>query len=1223
MRRSSLAVHVVLLIVSIVALTALVQAQYRASIQGVVTDPQGAVVSGATITLKNNETGQTQTTTSSETGLYNFNGLPPSKFTLTAERTGFKKKVIESFGIIPEQANAVNVELEVGQVTESVTVNGGDVPLLDTESSNLGGSVRAKDFQSLPSIGRDPFQLLQLAPGAFGDGAQGAGGGTSNLPGTTVGGTGATDGIFKIENKGQITANGARTENNNYTIDGVNTVSVTWGGTSVITPNEDSIKEVRVVTDNYDAENGRFSGAQVQIISQNGTNDYHGSLFFKAHRPGLNAFTKYNGYNSNLPGCKAPCGNVRDSFRFNDYGGTAGGPILKNKIFAFFSYETVVNNAAVSLQAPAWYETSAYRGLAQANTNASKFFTFDNSKGVVPLGGHQVDVSCASAGLQEFNAVLNTGNCITIPGQGLNIGRPLNSSFAPGQPDPSWQSNSNPGLGGDGTGNPAANLDPNTADIALISGTNSPSSATHRQYNGRLDFNATSKDLIAFSLYYVPNTSFGINGNGNRSMNGFNSGNTNRAMTILWDHTFSPSMQNEARANAAGWMDRDLALNPSAPWGLPQVGFNGIGNFSPQGYGIGSYNGFDQWTLGFKDVLTKIHGAHTMKMGGEFTHLKSVDAPFWSDRPGYTFRNMWDFLNDAPITENGQFDPKTGVPTALRKDLRSNIVGLFFQDNFKARPNLTLTAGLRWEYFGPVTEKTGKLATVVLGRGANQFTDLRLRTGGGQVNAQKTNFGPQLGFAWSPGELAGHQFNSRLVVRGGMGIAFDGVAQSNTLDVRFNPPYTDNNQNLCNQYVPGCAAGQTLLYIGAFPTKLTDSNHYAPQPNTIASFDSKNLPIDPVTGKEKCCVDLTALPANLATTYTYHYTLGGEYDLGHNWVASVGYQGSTTRHSTQHYNLYDVGAARGLMFQPVVHGITYYDNNGSGRFNALLLELKHAFGQSFSLDTQYRYSHAMDSGSNAYAGGYYQWNMNTNFANADFDTRHAFKLYGVYSPTIFKGANNWMEKIAGGWVISGILNAHTGFPWTPLYNWQGASDIGNGYDPVFSFGQGNGGSSGDAGSNKYLPAAYLGGFHPNYRGTGLQTINAQPYFTPPTLVPGTLFDCLFPNPPIAECPSGQQGYGPLPSLPGIARNAFYGPGYFDVDATLSKSFGLPKMPIMGEGAKLEIRANFYNVFNKLNLNGNGGEWSNGVMSDIGNGHFGQSQSALGSRVIEMQARFSF
>src|SRR5215472_17871538 len=176
MSLSKLSFRAIVFAVCVLFLGGTAHAQYRASIQGVVTDAQGAVVSDATITLQNEETGQTSKTTSGSDGIFNFNGLPPSKFTLTVEKNGFKTKTIKGLGVIAEQANSVNLQLEVGQVTESVTVNGNELPLLDTESANLGGSVQAKDLQNLPSFGRDPFQLLQLAPGAFGDGAQFGGG---------------------------------------------------------------------------------------------------------------------------------------------------------------------------------------------------------------------------------------------------------------------------------------------------------------------------------------------------------------------------------------------------------------------------------------------------------------------------------------------------------------------------------------------------------------------------------------------------------------------------------------------------------------------------------------------------------------------------------------------------------------------------------------------------------------------------------------------------------------------------------------------------------------------------------------------------------------------------------------------------------------------------------------------------------------------------------------
>src|SRR5580698_11536395 len=150
--------------------------QYRASIQGVVTDPQGAVVSGATITLKNLDTNQTLTATTDGNGIYNFNALPPSKYSLTVEKTGFKKKVLESLGIIPEQANAVNVQLELGEVTQSVTVSGDSTPLMDAETASINGVVSSNQIQHMPSFGRDVLKLAQLAPGSFADGSQGGGG---------------------------------------------------------------------------------------------------------------------------------------------------------------------------------------------------------------------------------------------------------------------------------------------------------------------------------------------------------------------------------------------------------------------------------------------------------------------------------------------------------------------------------------------------------------------------------------------------------------------------------------------------------------------------------------------------------------------------------------------------------------------------------------------------------------------------------------------------------------------------------------------------------------------------------------------------------------------------------------------------------------------------------------------------------------------------------------
>ncbi len=172
MRRStSSALRTVSMFACILLSAVMAHAQYRASIQGAVTDPQGALVPGATVTLTNQETNQARTTATNDAGVYNFNSLAPSHYTLSVEKSGFKQKILKDLSVIAEQANAVNVALEVGESTESVTVTDATPPI-DTETGNVSGTVTAQQIQTMPSFGRDVFQLLQLAPGAFGDGAQ-------------------------------------------------------------------------------------------------------------------------------------------------------------------------------------------------------------------------------------------------------------------------------------------------------------------------------------------------------------------------------------------------------------------------------------------------------------------------------------------------------------------------------------------------------------------------------------------------------------------------------------------------------------------------------------------------------------------------------------------------------------------------------------------------------------------------------------------------------------------------------------------------------------------------------------------------------------------------------------------------------------------------------------------------------------------------------------------
>jgi len=345
-------------------------AQYGASLQGTVTDAQGGVIPGATLTLTDQETSRTLTTQSNSTGTFVFGSLAPSTYRVEATRDGFKKKVIDNVKIVAEQSNALNVALDVGGASETVSVNAETQPLIDTQTGAIASTISQNEIAKLPSFGRDVYQLLQLSPGMFGDASQGSGGGTNPLPTNQgPGGSGATSGVFATENRPQVVSNGGRNDTNNISLDGVGITSVTWGSAAVITPNEDSVKEVKVVSNNYDAEWGRASGAQIQVTSQNGTNDFHGSAFIKVDRPGLNAYQRYDPNNN----------PQRNTSRFNQIGGSLGGPILHNRLFGFFAYETIRNSSTAT--GGGWYETPAFDQLAPAGSIASQYLTLPGAGG--------------------------------------------------------------------------------------------------------------------------------------------------------------------------------------------------------------------------------------------------------------------------------------------------------------------------------------------------------------------------------------------------------------------------------------------------------------------------------------------------------------------------------------------------------------------------------------------------------------------------------------------------------------------------------------------------------------------------------------------------------------------------------------------------------------------------------------------------------------------------
>lgn len=1167
--------RVTAIVFGIVLFSNLAHAQYRTSIQGVVTDPSGAVIPGATLTLTNPATNEKQVRTSNGDGVFNFNALPAFHYNLEVEKEGFHKKVLDNVELIPEQANALSVQLELGAATQTVTVSGSEVPAIDTESASVNGVVSDDEIQHLPSFGRDVLKLTQLAPGSFGDGSQG-GGGTQfyNLPGVQSGASqsGGSTGIFATENLAPIFANGNQVENSGVSIDGISTTSAVWGGSTIITPSEDSVEDVKIVSNNYDAEYGRFSGAQIQITSKSGSNDFHGSLFFTGHEPGLNAYQKFNG--AGLP-------VTRDNSHFDQFGGSVGGPIIKNRIFAFFNYESV-RQPFSPIQGNGWYDTAAFDALAPTGSIAAQYLSFPGN-GVV--GTLNPKAGCTQVGLSE------NVNCITIAGQGVNLGTPLNTSLFPtgqigpspgfpsGGSDPGWVSPTSPGTGGDGSGGPE-NLSGTTADIANYFTTN-PTKFNATQYNGRVDANLNSKDRLAFAIYWIPLSK--TNYNGNRGYDIFHHSQVNNAFAGIWNHIFSPTMLNEARFNAAGWRYNEIASNPQSPVGFPIANIGAldtttVGNFGPP---VGNID--NQWTYTWKDVATKIVGRHTIKFGGEVTRLFYLQDQTFNGVPNYSFFNLWDFLNDAPHSEGGGFSPTTGSPTTLRQDDREDIWGFFAQDDVKVRSNLTLNLGLRWSYFGPVTSKQGNIFRAIPGSGSAFMTGLIVRPDT-SWDAQKDNLSPQVGFAWSPGI-----YHGKVVFRGGYGLNYNQEEIAISANINVNPGLV-----IFPGYFMGAPTSANPGIVYALSSSPHNLNGYPPNPNVTSNLGSNGLPTTGIAA-------ISLFPTSLPTMRVHHYSGDIQVDLGHQMVASLGYQGSLSRDLFFHEQPSALAAAQGLTLNQQISGNSdYWNVTGRGNYNALLAEFKHNFSRQFMADAQFTWARSMDTSSAPYSLQPYPYDLNLDYGRSDYNVGKAFKVFGMWQPVFFHGSNGWIEKIAGGWSLSGIFNIHSGFPWTPVVSTG---------SPLYC---------GDCGAYTSLwPAAYLGGAGTSTKNGAFEypgptsnfplaqsTGNASAYFSTPTY---TDFTC-----------GSSACFGPqLPQSPGVHRNSLNLPGYKQLDLTLAKGFGLPKAPVLGENAKLEFRLDAYNVFNNLNLN------PNSIQNNIGASDFGTINAGLAARVVTIEARFSF
>lgn len=1152
------------LILALCASTA--HAQFRANLQGTVSDPSGGVVANATVTLTNNETGRVQTATTTDEGFYRFSQLAPGSYNVVAAQTGFNSAQVEGFTIAAEETQGLDLTLTTGGVAETVTVTGETGSALQTEDGSVSRSISTEEVRSLPQVGRDPYELLRLTPGVFGDGARGGGGGAVNLPNTTGPG-GSNNSIFQTENQVQISANGQRLSSNNFQIDGVSVNSFNWGGAALVTPNQESVKEVRVLSSSYSAEDGRNSGAQIRVVSQNGTNEFHGSGFFKYNSPKLNAFNKYAGPNN--------AARVRVNDYIRQFGGSFGGPLYlprfgeggpatyggKDKLFFFTSFEGLRNNSS-NTSGAAYVETAEYRQLVQQLRPGGVTAQVFAASGIAPRIVNVLTPSCRAFGNDP-------ARCRVVNG-GLDIG---SLTGALGQ----YVSINNQPQGGGFDGIP----DIQEIQFAL------PNQTRGNQYNARIDYVLNESNSFAASTYITKQNNLGSDGSAaGRPISDLPSKPTNISGTLLYNAILSSTMLNEARFNGTRFAQNQQEDAVNTNFGIPRIEVEGL-PFDRIRFGAPRAENtpgiFAQNIFEFSDTLSKVVGNHALKFGVVLRNEQDNSDQSGGARPIYSFVNLFNLANDTPIFEGINADPRTGLPADSQRYFTTKYYAGFVQDDFKARTNLTLNFGLRYEYYSPLQEKDGRLSNLFLG--SQGLVNSQVRAVDQLSEPDRNNFAPRVGFAYSPGFSAlGNLINQeRTVIRGGFGVAYNRVPVAPLANVRGNPPFFARYNICCGtsaqDFSTPFAGGQILYALGA-------NNSVTSYPRNPALGQG----INPTTGAPNSgSVEIYGAPQDLPNPYVYTYSLEVQQELPAKFTATVGYQGSAGHKLIRLVNQNFLSANN-----PAFFAVFFTQPDVNSNYNALNTSLSRRFSNGLQFQGNYRFSKSIDQlsyeGPGFVTNQTYPQDNSTERGPSDFDVRHFATISGLYELPFFNTREDFVGKLLGGFSLSSIVTYRTGFPFTPVVDSVTSTPGGSNLSPVRPQG---------------------------YSGTGNINTSEEAFINGTSIPGGGSSFVVF-----------RQADGTV-ARPGIGRNSFRGPNYFNVDMSFFKRTGLPSF--FGEGAHFEIKANVFNIFNLRNLSsfafGSGattiGRYDTNTGQFFANPDFGRATGGFSGRVVELQGRFRF